>query len=43
MVKTCTARVLDLPTHSREIRKIGERRDAGVKGVRGEKKQRPLV
>lgn len=23
LVKTCTARVLDLPTHSRETRKVG--------------------
>lgn len=41
MVKTCTARVLDLPTHSREIRKVGGRRDGGVKGA-GETRNKDL-
>lgn len=43
LVKTCTARVLDLPTHSRETRKVGGKRDGGVKGGREGEKQRPLV
>lgn len=38
LVKTCTARVLNLPTHSRETWKVRGRRDGGVKGGRGEEK-----
>lgn len=35
MVKTCTARVLDLPTHSRETSKVKGKRDGGMKGGQG--------
>lgn len=43
LVKTCTARVLDVLTQSRKTRKIGERRDRVVTRGEEEEKQRPLV
>lgn len=44
LVKTCTARVLHLPTHSRERRKAGGKGGIeGAKGEAGEGEQRPLV
>lgn len=45
LVKTCTARVLGLPTHSRETRKVwgGKEGWRGKRRAGGEEKQRPLV
>lgn len=44
LVKTCTARVLGLPTHSKDEEGLGGKE--GCRGKRragGEEKQRPLV